>query len=79
MILRICLFLTVLGTTETAVGLISQTADPAIRTHLAVEDVNGDSTTQRAYEHARSRASAFRFLGYTALGAFLFWPRRRAA
>lgn len=64
---------------EFAAGLVGQTADPVARTQLAMDSVNGGSLPLRAYEHARGYAGAVRFATYGALGALLFWPRRRGA
>lgn len=64
---------------ETVAGFARQTVDPIIRTELTLDAVNGTSTAQRAYEHGRSQLPWLRFCAYGAIGALLFWPRRRAA
>lgn len=74
MILRIVLFLFIVAFGELIAGLLGQTADPAIRTSLTVEAVNGDATAQRAYEHSRSHFPLFRAVTYTAVAAILFVP-----
>ena len=77
---KISLFVLLVGAGEMITALLGQTADPQVRTQLAVDSVNGKVTEQvmvRSYEWFRSASRIATFVGYCFVGVILFVPRNK--